>query len=249
MKTVGTTPPARGELRCERLADDTLLVHLVGHWTIHAGAPVVTEVYQQLDASPPVRRLAFEAQELTAWDSRLLTLLRQVHGGEHAPADRRRSAGPAGGHPPPPGAGRRRARARRRPARGRPALLARQHRDRGARRLAGRLGYAGLHWRGRPRRPPAGDRPGPLPAGRSGPLRARKRRAGPGHCHPHQLSHWPDPGLYGGRAVAPVWGADLRRRPGGVGHDTRDGLRDDGHHHGRAHRRSVCGATGHHASQ
>ena len=78
MKTVGTTPPARGELRCERLADDTLLVHLVGHWTIRAGAPVVNEVYQQLDASPPVRRLAFAAQELTAWDSRLLTLLRQV---------------------------------------------------------------------------------------------------------------------------------------------------------------------------
>ena len=67
-----------GGLRCERQADDTLLVHLVGHWTIHAGAPVVTEVYQQLDASPPVRRLAFAAQELTAWDSRLLTLLRQV---------------------------------------------------------------------------------------------------------------------------------------------------------------------------
>jgi hypothetical protein len=54
------------------------VVHLVGHWTIRAGAPVITEVYQQLDASPPVRRLAFAAQELTAWDSRLLTLLRQV---------------------------------------------------------------------------------------------------------------------------------------------------------------------------
>ncbi len=78
MKTVGRTAPARGELRCERQADDTLLVHLVGNWTIRAGAPVVTEVYQQLDASPPVRRLAFEAQALTAWDSRLLTLLRQV---------------------------------------------------------------------------------------------------------------------------------------------------------------------------
>src|SRR5215510_13783910 len=76
--TVGLTPPARGALRCERQADDTLLVHLVGHWTIRAGAPVVTEVYQQLDASPPVRRLAFEARELTAWDSRLLTLLREV---------------------------------------------------------------------------------------------------------------------------------------------------------------------------
>jgi phospholipid/cholesterol/gamma-HCH transport system permease protein len=78
VKTVGVTPPARGELRCERLTDDTLLVHLVGHWTIRAGAPVVTEVYQQLDASPPVRRLAFAAQALTAWDTRLLTFLRQV---------------------------------------------------------------------------------------------------------------------------------------------------------------------------
>jgi hypothetical protein len=78
MKTVGMTPPARGELRCERRADDTLLVHLVGHWTIRAGAPIVTEMSQQLDARPPVRRLAFEAQALTAWDTRLLTFLRQV---------------------------------------------------------------------------------------------------------------------------------------------------------------------------
>ena len=76
MKTV-RTPPAQGELRCERRADDTLLVQLVGHWTIHTGAPVVAEVYRQLDASPPVRRLAFETQELTGWDSRLLTFLRQ----------------------------------------------------------------------------------------------------------------------------------------------------------------------------
>jgi hypothetical protein len=54
------------------------MVHLVGHWTTRAGAPVVTEVSQQLDASPPVRRLAFATQELTGWDSRLLTFLRQV---------------------------------------------------------------------------------------------------------------------------------------------------------------------------
>ena len=75
---MGVTPPARGALRCERQADNTLLVHLVGHWTIHAGAPVVTDVYQQLDASPPVRRLAFETQALTGWDTRLLTFVRQV---------------------------------------------------------------------------------------------------------------------------------------------------------------------------
>ena len=35
-------------------------------------------MYRRLNASPPVRRLAFEAQALTAWDSPLLTLLRQV---------------------------------------------------------------------------------------------------------------------------------------------------------------------------
>jgi len=45
---------------------------------MYTAAPVVSEVYEQLDASPAVRRRAFEAQELTGWDSRLLTFLRQV---------------------------------------------------------------------------------------------------------------------------------------------------------------------------
>ena len=78
MNTAGTTTPARGEIRCERRADDTLLVRLIGDWTIHAGAPAVTEVYEQLGASPPARRLTFEAQELRGWDSRLLIFLRQL---------------------------------------------------------------------------------------------------------------------------------------------------------------------------
>jgi phospholipid/cholesterol/gamma-HCH transport system permease protein len=72
------TPPAQSALHCERLTDDTLLLHLAGNWTIHTPAPAVTTVLQQLDASPPVRRLAFETRELAAWDSRLLTFLRQV---------------------------------------------------------------------------------------------------------------------------------------------------------------------------
>src|SRR5215470_18476484 len=78
MSTVGRTAPARGEVQCERQADDTLLVRFVGHWTMRTSAPVVTEVYEQLDASPAVQRLAFEARELAGWDSRLLTFLRQV---------------------------------------------------------------------------------------------------------------------------------------------------------------------------
>ena len=78
MRPVYRTPSSPGALWCEQGADDTLVVHLVGHWTTRASAPVVVELYQQLDASPPVRRLAFAAQELTAWDSRLLTFLRQL---------------------------------------------------------------------------------------------------------------------------------------------------------------------------
>src|SRR5215470_2914309 len=78
MRTVSGTSPARAAVRCERRADDTLLLRLVGHWRMSTTAPVVSEVYAQLDASPAVRRLVFEAQELTDWDSRLLTFLRQM---------------------------------------------------------------------------------------------------------------------------------------------------------------------------
>ena len=78
MSMVGRTSPVRGEVRCERRADDTLLLRLVGNWRIDTAAPILSEVYEQLDASPAGRRLAFEAQELTGWDSRLLTFLRQV---------------------------------------------------------------------------------------------------------------------------------------------------------------------------
>jgi hypothetical protein len=35
VKTVGMTPPVRSEPRCERLADDALVVHLAENWTIH----------------------------------------------------------------------------------------------------------------------------------------------------------------------------------------------------------------------
>jgi phospholipid/cholesterol/gamma-HCH transport system permease protein len=58
--------------------EDTLLVQLTGNWKIQAGIPAATAVQQQLEAHPAVRRLAFEAQDLTAWDSGLLTFLRKV---------------------------------------------------------------------------------------------------------------------------------------------------------------------------
>ena len=70
--------PARGEVHCDRPADDTLVVRFVGSWTIHAGRPVTTAVQQQFEAAPRVRQLAFDTRDLTAWDTRLLTFLRQL---------------------------------------------------------------------------------------------------------------------------------------------------------------------------
>jgi phospholipid/cholesterol/gamma-HCH transport system permease protein len=38
----------------------------------------MTEIQQQLDITPRVRRLIFDAHDLTAWDSGLLTFVREV---------------------------------------------------------------------------------------------------------------------------------------------------------------------------
>ena len=78
MNPAGGTTHAQYELRCTRSTDETLLVRLAGSWKIQAGVLRITEVQQHLDATPRVQRLAFDTQDLTAWDSGLLTFLRQV---------------------------------------------------------------------------------------------------------------------------------------------------------------------------
>ena len=78
MNPAGGTTHAQYELRCTRPTDETLLVRLAGSWKIQAGVLRITEVQQHLDATPRVQRLAFDTQDLTAWDSGLLTFLRQV---------------------------------------------------------------------------------------------------------------------------------------------------------------------------
>lgn len=67
-------------------APDTLLVHLIGEWTIDSPLPSGDDIRTELASMPDVRRLAFDARQLAAWDSALLTFLLQVvaeteHGG------------------------------------------------------------------------------------------------------------------------------------------------------------------------
>ena len=70
------SPPAT--LRLERPSEDTLQVHLTGSWRLHDALPTDTEIQGQVEANPHIRRVTFYTQGLTAWDSGLLTFLRDI---------------------------------------------------------------------------------------------------------------------------------------------------------------------------
>ena len=65
-------------LQYDRPGDDTLVVRLAGSWKLQDGLPALAELQQQLDVTPRVRRLSFDAHALTTWDSGLLTFVREV---------------------------------------------------------------------------------------------------------------------------------------------------------------------------
>ena len=58
--------------------DDTLLIRLAGSWKIAYGLPSATEVQKQVESRPQVKRITFDTQEMTGWDSGLLTFLIKV---------------------------------------------------------------------------------------------------------------------------------------------------------------------------
>lgn len=65
-------------LAFSRPADDSLLVRVSGNWTARDGLPSAYEVAIQLEPDPRIRRVAVDTQELTGWDSGLLTFLLTV---------------------------------------------------------------------------------------------------------------------------------------------------------------------------
>ena len=55
--------------------DDTLVVSLIGTWSLDLGLPSTSELEGELASTPPPRRVAFETGELGAWDSALVTFV------------------------------------------------------------------------------------------------------------------------------------------------------------------------------
>jgi len=67
----------RGELSGS-IAGDALIVRLAGEWRLGDGLPSLAEVERVLGDDARVRRVAFDAGGVTAWDSSLVTLITQV---------------------------------------------------------------------------------------------------------------------------------------------------------------------------
>ncbi|UCF93537.1 MAG: ABC transporter permease [Desulfobacterales bacterium] len=65
-------------LKVSRPADGTLLLQLRGSWKIGQPIPGADEVQRQLEAGSGIKRISFDAQELTSWDSGLLTFLIKI---------------------------------------------------------------------------------------------------------------------------------------------------------------------------
>jgi phospholipid/cholesterol/gamma-HCH transport system permease protein len=66
---------ARGNISFRQTDDATLEIKISGTWRLSSGFPSASLVQQQLNSAPQVRRIAFDARELTAWDSSVLAFL------------------------------------------------------------------------------------------------------------------------------------------------------------------------------
>lgn len=78
MDATTQTKLARCELSFSRPTEGTLLIQLVGNWTIRQDLPTADRVRKELESGPQVRRIAFNTKALTGWDSGLLTFLMKV---------------------------------------------------------------------------------------------------------------------------------------------------------------------------
>lgn len=78
MDTAKKETPTRSELAFGQPTDDTLLIRFVGNWKIGNVLPSANEVQKQLEFEPQIKNLTFDTQELTDWDSGLLTFLIKV---------------------------------------------------------------------------------------------------------------------------------------------------------------------------
>ena len=68
----------QGRLSFVQAQDGTLVIQLVGAWNLRAGIPSAADVQGRVASTGISRGVAFDARELTSWDSSVLTFLVEV---------------------------------------------------------------------------------------------------------------------------------------------------------------------------
>ena len=68
----------QGGLSFIQAQDGTLVIRLIGAWSLKAGIPSAADVQGQVASVGTWKRVAFDARELTSWDSSVLTFLVEV---------------------------------------------------------------------------------------------------------------------------------------------------------------------------
>jgi len=67
-----------GRIHFNRVSSDHLSVRLAGEWRLGAEHPPADAVREHLGRAPEIRRISFNSEQLTGWDSLLLTFLTRV---------------------------------------------------------------------------------------------------------------------------------------------------------------------------
>ena len=74
-KSVKEDTAQTGEISSDRQTKDTLRLGLKGSWKIGKRFPSADVVQKQIESSGGIRRIGFNTENLTGWDSGLLTFL------------------------------------------------------------------------------------------------------------------------------------------------------------------------------
>ncbi len=79
METTSEILQTKCEINFSHPSDDILLVQLLGSWKIGNEFPSIDEVQKQVNSGTTVQHISFETNDLTGWDSGLLTFLIKVN--------------------------------------------------------------------------------------------------------------------------------------------------------------------------
>ena len=78
MKKESFETSGRGEIKLSQPTPDVMLIEFSGTWKIGNALPAAEEVLGKIETATTIRRIAFATQNLTGWDTGILTFLTHV---------------------------------------------------------------------------------------------------------------------------------------------------------------------------